>query len=102
MICSSLISSTPRRERYAQSQHHKHIHFTPSFLAPCSHTPLSPSLLAQVAKRREKLRFLTRESMHMKNLLSKYGEVVLQQVVKRMKEREARMRQQEEDDDDDD
>ena len=53
-------------------------------------------------KRREKLRFLTRESVHMKNLLSKYGEVVLQQVVKRMKEREARMRQQEEDDDDDD
>ena len=56
----------------------------------------------EVKKRREKLRFLTRESMHMKNLLSKYGEVVLQQVVKRMKEREARMRQQEEDDDDDD
>jgi hypothetical protein len=56
----------------------------------------------EATKRREKLRFLTRESMHMKNLLSKYGEVVLQQVVKRMKEREARMRQQEEDDDDDD
>ena len=56
----------------------------------------------EATKRREKLRFLTRESMHMKNLLSKYGEVVLQQVVKRMKEREARMRQQEEEDDDDD
>ena len=56
----------------------------------------------EATKRSEKLRFLTRESMHMKNLLSKYGEVVLQQVVKRMKEREARMRQQEEDDDDDD
>ena len=55
----------------------------------------------EATKQREKLRFLTRESMHM-NLLSKYGEVVLQQVVKRMKEREPRMRQQEEDDDDDD
>jgi hypothetical protein len=42
-----------------------------------------------MSKRREKLRFLTRESVHMKNLLSKYGEVVLAQIIKRMKEREA-------------
>ena len=42
-----------------------------------------------MTKRREKLRFLTRESVHMKNLLSKYGEVVLAQIIKRMKEREA-------------
>ena len=42
-----------------------------------------------MAKRREKLRFLTRESVHMKTLLTKYGEVVLAQIVKRMKEREA-------------
>ena len=32
-----------------------------------------------------------RESVHMKNLLSKYGEVVLAQIIKRMKEREATM-----------
>ena len=102
MICSSLISSTPRRERYARSQHHKHIHFTPSFLAPCSHTPLSPSLLAQVAKRREKLRFLTRESLQMRNLLSKYAEAVLADIVKRMKEREARAKAKEEEESDDD
>jgi len=42
-----------------------------------------------MTKRREKLRFLTRESAHMKTLLTKYGEVVLRQIVKLMKEREA-------------
>merc|ERR1712194_990960 len=44
---------------------------------------------AEAAKRREKLRFLTRESVHMKTLLTKYGELALAQIVKRMKEREA-------------
>ena len=102
MICSSLISSTPRRERYAQSLHHKHIHLTPSSLAPCSHTHpfLPPSV--QVAKRREKLRFLTRESLQMRNLLSKYAEAVLADIVKRMKEREARAKAKEEEESDDD
>ena len=39
-------------------------------------------------KRREKLRFLTREAIHMRNLLSKYAEVVLANLMKRMRERE--------------
>ena len=52
-------------------------------------------------KRREKLRFLTRESVHMKTLLSKYAEVIVVDMIKRMKEREARQRLQEEEDDDD-
>ena len=43
----------------------------------------------EVVKRREKLRFLTRESVHMKTLLTKYAEVALQQIVKKMKDREA-------------
>jgi len=61
----------------------------------------------EVAKRREKLRFLTRESLQMRNLLSKYAEAVLADIVKRMREREARQRaegaegEEEEDDDDD-
>merc|ERR1711988_597346 len=42
-----------------------------------------------VNKRREKLRFLTRESVQMRNLLSKYAEAVLADIVKKMKEREA-------------
>jgi len=42
----------------------------------------------EVAKRREKLRFLTRESLQMKQLLSKYAKAVLADIVKRMKERE--------------
>ena len=67
-----------------------------------THTPLSPSLLAQVAKRREKLRFLTRESLQMRNLLSKYAEAVLADIVKRMKEREARAKAKEEEESDDD
>merc|ERR1712118_265498 len=54
-----------------------------------------------VNKRREKLRFLTRESVQMRNLLSKYAEAVLADIVKRMKEREARQRAQAEEDDDD-
>merc|ERR1719198_1614027 len=48
-------------------------------------------------KRREKLRFLTRESAHMRTLLSKYAEVVLANLVKRMKEREAMNRAEEDD-----
>jgi len=62
----------------------------------------------EVTKRREKLRFLTRESLQMRNLLSKYAEAVLADIVKRMKEREARARQEREeegeggDDDSDD
>ena len=44
-------------------------------------------------KRREKLRFLTRESVHMRNLLSKYAEVILANLMKRMREREAMQRQ---------
>lgn len=43
---------------------------------------------AEITKRREKLRFLTRESMHMKTLLSKYAEAVLADLVKRMKHRD--------------
>jgi len=42
----------------------------------------------EASKRREKLRFLTRESVHMKSLLSKYAEAVLADLVKRMKQRE--------------
>ena len=56
----------------------------------------------ETAKRREKLRFLTRESLQMRNLLSKYAEAVLADIVKRMKEREARQRTEGDDDDDDD
>jgi len=58
----------------------------------------------ELTKRREKLRFLTRESMQMRNLLSKYAEAVLADLVKRMKEREAaaRAKGDEGDDDDDD
>ena len=59
----------------------------------------------EVAKRREKLRFLTRESLQMRNLLSKYAEAVLADIVRRMKEREARAKMEddgEEGDDDDD
>jgi len=56
----------------------------------------------EVAKRREKLRFLTRESLQMRNLLSKYAEAVLADIVKRMKEREARAKAEEGGDDDDD
>ena len=59
----------------------------------------------EVAKRREKLRFLTRESLQMRNLLSKYAEAVLADIVKRMNERQARQKALEaagEDDDDDD
>jgi len=43
----------------------------------------------ELNKRREKLRFLTRESVQMRNLLSKYADAVLADLVKRMKEREA-------------
>ena len=53
-------------------------------------------------KRREKLRFLTRESLQMRNLLSKYAEAVLADIVKRMKEREARAKAKEEEESDDD
>jgi len=56
----------------------------------------------EATKRREKLRFLTRESVHMRTLLSKYAEVVLANLMKRMREREALQRAREEDDDDDD
>jgi len=49
-------------------------------------------------KRREKLRFLTRESQHMRALLSKYADVVLANLVKRMREREAMQRQNDDDD----
>jgi len=60
----------------------------------------------EVAKRREKLRFLTRESLQMKMLLSKYAKAVLADIVKRMKERErlaqAKARGDDKDDDDDD
>ena len=42
----------------------------------------------EVNKRREKLRFLTRESAQMRNLLSKYAEAVLADVIRKMKERE--------------
>jgi len=51
-------------------------------------------------KRREKLRFLTRESVHMKTLLSKYAEAVLADLIKRMKQRELQAQQEAEDDDD--
>ena len=50
----------------------------------------------EVNKRREKLRFLTRESIQMRNLLSKYAEAVLADIIKKMKEREAMQREQEE------
>jgi len=55
-------------------------------------------------KRREKLRFLTRESIQMRNLLSKYAEAVLADIIKKMKEREAMQRDREdgEEDDEDD
>jgi Zn/Cd-binding protein ZinT len=39
----------------------------------------------EVNKRREKLRFLTRESIQMRTLLSRYAEVVLADLVKKMK-----------------
>ena len=55
----------------------------------------------EVAKRREKLRFLTRESLQMRNLLSKYAEAVLADIVKRMREREARQRAEDGEDDSD-
>jgi len=44
-------------------------------------------------KRREKLRFLTREAIHMRNILTKYAEVVLANLVKRMRERDAMQRE---------
>ena len=44
----------------------------------------------ETAKRREKLRFLTRESAQMRNLLSKYSEAVLADIIKKMREREMR------------
>ena len=53
-------------------------------------------------KQREKLRFLTRESIQMRNLLSKYAEAVLSDIVKKMKEREAMRAEGDDDDDDDD
>ena len=56
----------------------------------------------EATKRREKLRFLTRESLQMRNLLSKYAEAVLADIVKRMKEREARAKAKEEEESDDD
>ena len=40
---------------------------------------------SEVNKRREKLRFLTRESIQMRSLLSRYAEVVLADLVKKMK-----------------
>jgi len=46
----------------------------------------------ELNKRREKLRFLTRESVQMRNLLSKYAEAVLADLVRRMKERGAAAR----------
>jgi len=51
----------------------------------------------ELNKRREKLRFLTRESVQMRNLLSKYADAVLADLVKRMKEREAAARARGED-----
>merc|ERR1711988_1979459 len=56
----------------------------------------------EATKRREKLRFLTRESVQMRNLLSKYAEAVLADLVKKMKEREARAKLEENGDADDD
>ena len=56
----------------------------------------------EATKRREKLRFLTRESVQMRNLLSKYAEAVLADLVKKMKEREAMRNQQGDDDSSDD
>jgi len=53
-------------------------------------------------KQREKLRFLTRESIQMRNLLSKYAEAVLADIVKKMKEREAMRAEGDDGDDDDD
>jgi len=50
-------------------------------------------------KRREKLRFLTRESIHMKTLLSKYAEAVLSDLIKRMKQRELQVQQDIEEED---
>jgi hypothetical protein len=52
----------------------------------------------EATKRREKLRFLTRESVHMRQQLTKYGEVVLQNLIKRMKSREAADRNRGDDD----
>jgi len=51
-------------------------------------------------KRREKLRFLTRESVHMKTLLSKYAEAVLADLIKRMKQRELQIQQDAEEEED--
>jgi len=48
-------------------------------------------------KRREKLRFLTRESMHMRTLLSKYAEAVLADIIKRMKQRELQQQHEQSD-----
>ena len=59
-------------------------------------------LKGEAAKRREKLRFLTRESLQMRNLLSKYAEAVLADIVRKMKEREARERDEGSDEEDDD
>ena len=56
----------------------------------------------EAAKRREKLRFLTRESVQMRNLLSKYAEAVLADLVKKMKEREAMRNKQDDDSSDED
>lgn len=52
----------------------------------------------EAVKRREKLRFLTRESVHMRQQLTKYGEVVLQNLIKRMKAREQADRNRGDDD----
>ena len=53
-------------------------------------------------KRREKLRFLTRESIQMRNLLSKYADAVLADIMKKMREREAMQRDREAGDEDED
>ena len=56
----------------------------------------------EASKRREKLRFLTRESLQMRNLLSKYSEAVLADIVKKIKDRDAQRRAEGNEDDDDD
>ena len=74
------------------------------FALPARHldpTPRPPSCAirshaapsACTACRREKLRFLTREAIHMRNILTKYAEVVLANLVKRMRERDAMQRE---------
>ena len=97
-------------ERHAYHQHHLCHQARPQQTAserplavcparsPSRSRPPDPSCAirshaAPSAYRREKLRFLTREAIHMRNILTKYAEVVLANLVKRMRERDAMQRE---------